>query len=352
MSFNIISNDESGNHFDWLRKYATQADTLILVSPFLSPSIGDMVKEIPSIKRIVLYSNLDGFDMARETIHAIYNLYVFCQDKISLSVYCNNKLHGKVYLLYNKCEPKGFFVTSGNFTENGLKKNQEYGVFIDDAMMQNNLLDRICEEEYDKITFDEVIQMENEAKIFEAKHKMTKTPVFKAEKFKKKSSKTGTRYFLKMLGSVKNPYEKERNLKRDNPIGISEKSYNEFKDRLPRRNDIFICHGAGRGNACIVGYCRLITDIPIKEKRYEGDKWNYKYYIEDLKPQYSIDWYNYRQIMNTNKICKEFIDYKLPNQTITPSGDSLGDIKCGRGLIELTEDFAMFIISKVETLSK
>lgn len=103
MSFNIISNDESENHFNWIRKVAAQADTLILVSPFLSPSIGDMVKEIPSIKRIVLYSNLDGFDMARETIHAIYNLYVFCQDRISLSVYCSNKLHGKVYLFYNKC---------------------------------------------------------------------------------------------------------------------------------------------------------------------------------------------------------------------------------------------------------
>ena len=53
MSFNIISNDKSGNHFDWIRKVAAQADTLILVSPFLSPAIGDMVKEIPSIKRIV-----------------------------------------------------------------------------------------------------------------------------------------------------------------------------------------------------------------------------------------------------------------------------------------------------------
>lgn len=219
-------------------------------------------------------------------------------------------------------------------------------------MMQNNLLDRICEEEYDKITFDEVIKMENEAKIFEAKHKKKTVPVFNTGKFKKKRPKKGTRYFLKMLGSQENPYESERNLKKDNPIGISEKSYNKFKDRLPRKNDIFICHGVGKGKACIVGYCRLITDIPTKEKRYEKDKWNYKYYIEDLNPQYSIDWYKYREIMKTDKIKKEFIDYKLPNQKVTPSGDSLGEINFGTGLIELTEDFALFVINKVETISK
>ena len=64
MSFSIVSNDGKGNHYDWLVKFSKQADTLILVSPFLSPNIGEMLSKMPTIKKIILYSNLDGFDMA------------------------------------------------------------------------------------------------------------------------------------------------------------------------------------------------------------------------------------------------------------------------------------------------
>ena len=153
-----------------------------------------------------------------------------------------------------------------------------------------------------------------------------------------------------MLGSSSTPYEHNRSLKEDNPIGISADSYEKFYDKLPGKGDIFICHGAGV--ACIVGYCRLLSDIPKQEKRYDGDKWNYKYYIEDLNPEYSDKWYEYKKVMKTFSLRKEFLAVKKPNQTVTLIGDSLGRINFGTGLIELTEDFALFVINKINEIAE
>lgn len=349
MSFSIVSNDGQGNHYDWLVKFSQQADTLILVSPFLSSNIDELLSKMPTIKKIILYSNLDGFDMAGATIKAIHNLFIYCQDKIKLNVYCNDNLHGKVYLLYKGDEAKGFFVTSGNFTDKGLKSNQEYGVFADGNEFQTDLLKRIQSNQYDEITIDDVIRIENAVKEFEANNKPEKAPIFKAKGYitKKKDTvlHTDVRYFLKLLGSTAKPYE--RTLKYDNPIGISEKSYNDFRYRLPRKGDIFICHGVGIDRACIVGYCRLISDAPSQETRYEGDKWNYKYYIEDLNEKYSQNWRIHRKTMKTNLLREEFIQKKAPNQKVTLVGDSLGEINFGTGLIELSEEFAKFVIDKI-----
>jgi hypothetical protein len=353
MSFNIISNDEQNNHYDWLVKFAVQADTIVLVSPFLSLNIGKLLVQMPTIKKIILYSNLDGFDMASATIRAIHNLYIYCQDRIEVKVYCNDNLHGKVYLFYRGDEAKGFFVSSANFTDKGLKSNQEYGIFSDNKDVQEDLLKRLQANHYDEITLDDVIRIENGVKDFERTNEVKKVPVFKAKMYleKKEEQRMETRYFLKLLGTGERPYEIQRNLKEDNPIGISKESYKRYRERLPKKGDIFICHGVGKGRACIVGYCRLTTDELSKETRYEGDKWNYKYYIEDLNEEYSCHWYEHCSSMKTFQLQDEFVK-KMPNQKVTLTGNSLGAIKLGQGLIELSKEFALFLIDRINEKTK
>jgi hypothetical protein len=286
--------------------------------------------------------------MASATIRAIHNLYIYCKNKIDLKVYCNDNLHGKVYLLYKEDKPKGFFVTSANFTDKGLKNNQEYGIFADNDISQNDMLNSIMENDYDEITLEDVIRIENKSKEFEEKNAVKNIPVFKAKDYiiGERKQKSEIRYFLKVLGSKDSPYEEKRNIKKDNPIGISEKCYNRHKNRLPRKDDIFICHGAGKDRACIVGYCKLTTDAPSKEIGGDGDKWNYKYYIEDLNEEYSSHWYEYHLSMKTNSLRKEFIENIMPNQKIALEGNPL-KINFEQGLIELSEEFAQFVIDKI-----
>lgn len=51
--------------------------------------------------------------------------------------------------------------------------------------------------------------------------------------------------------------------------------------------------------------------------------------------------------MKTNLLREEFIQKKAPNQKVTLVGDSLGEINFGTGLIELSEEFAKFVMDKI-----
>ena len=75
------------------------------------------------------------YGIADNVLSSIRELYEYCHDKeISISVKYNNRLHGMAYLLYKGNDSKGCMITSGNFTENGLKSNYEYGVFLDNEI--------------------------------------------------------------------------------------------------------------------------------------------------------------------------------------------------------------------------
>lgn len=199
MSFNIISNDEKSRHYDWFVKFANGSDTLVIVSPFLSSNVDELLASTHSIKKIELFTNLDGYDMTSSTVKALHKLYDYCRNRIDLTVYCNNKLHGKVYLFYNGNTSKGFIVSSGNFTENGLLHNQEYGIFSDNAIIQADLLSRIKENDYYELTLNDVVTIENELGKFEKDNPIIRQKVFKAMPYLNKSVKKVNGFDNKMI---------------------------------------------------------------------------------------------------------------------------------------------------------
>lgn len=142
IDLDILTNGKKNNHLSCLKKMAAKADTLIIVSPFVTDDISKLIDGMATIKKITLYTTLQKYDDTAQKAVALYKFYEFCKSEdIDLMIKIDDNLHGKVYLFYDGGKPKGFVLTSGNFTENGLANNHEYGLSVEDADKQKEMAD-------------------------------------------------------------------------------------------------------------------------------------------------------------------------------------------------------------------
>ena len=140
MSVNIIYNDKFADHRKYLKKFGHFADKLVIVSPFLSNDMASLLENLPALKALEIYTNLDGYDMAKNILDSLNNAIEYCYEKkIDIRIWQNNMLHGKAYLLYRNNTEAGFIISSANYTMNGLVNNHEFGVFIDNNTLQQEL---------------------------------------------------------------------------------------------------------------------------------------------------------------------------------------------------------------------
>ncbi|MBD5520037.1 MAG: NgoFVII family restriction endonuclease [Lachnospiraceae bacterium] len=344
MAVSILSNCDEYNHYNFLTKYSKMADRIIIVSPFLAADISQMLSDMPTIKCVELYTNLDGYGMAINVLPAIRELYEYCKDKeISVSVKYNNRLHGKVYLLYKGNEGKGCIITSGNFTNNGLKSNHEYGVFIDNESMQGEIREQIYSLNCSELSYEEILDLNVKANEFTKKNSIVKIPVFKASDYIRNRviMPDNCRFFLKPLGNRNRPVGEGYTIIEDNDIGFSKEPSSISK------GDILICHGVKVGN--VLGCCKVLEDEVKKGTAFDGDRWNWKLTTSCISEKYSKHWWDYD--IKTSDLVDEYNRIKGTEEHITVvGGDTVNALKFGHQYIEITRAFAQFIMDSISKL--
>lgn len=339
-----LFNDGEYNHYNVLTKYSELADKIIIVSPFLTSDMPRMLSGMPTIKCVELYTNLDGYGMAVNVLPAIRGLYEYCHDKgVSVSVKYNNHLHGKVYLLYKENEGKGCIITSGNFTDNGMKNNHEYGVFLDNDSIQEEIKEQIYNLGCSELSYEEVVELTEKAYEFTDKHSATKSPVFKAADYIKNrvTLPENCKFFVKPLGNINRPVGEGYTIIEDNDIGFSEKPSSISK------GDILICYGVKVGN--VLGCCKVLKDETKKGTAFEGDRWNFKLTTGCISEKYSSHWWDYD--IKIFDLADEFNKIKKVGEHVTSAGkDKLDALKYGRQYIKITKEFAQFIADKISNI--
>lgn len=337
----VLSNNGEYNHYNILTKYSKMADRIIIVSPFLAADLPRVLSGMPTIKHIELYTNLDGYGMAGNLLSAICGLYKYGFEKgVSVSVKYNDRLHGKAYLLYDGNEGKGCIITSGNFTDNGLKNNHEYGVFLDNEAMQEELRNQIYCLDCSELSYEEVIELLAKADEFAMKHSAKKIPVFKAADYIKNRIilPNNCRFFLKSLGSTNRPAGIGYTIIADNQIGFSKKP-----SRISK-GDILICHGVKVDK--VLGICKILESEATRGTAFDGDRWNWKLTTSCISEQYSSHWWDYD--IRTWDLAAEYNKIKKEEEHITAvGGDTIDALKYGHSYIEITREFAQFVMDRI-----
>lgn len=285
MGIIVLSNNGEDNHYNILTKYSKMADRIIIVSPFLAMDMPRMLSGMPTIKYVELYTNLDGYGMAGNVLSTICRLYKYGLDKgVAVSVKYNNRLHGKAYLLYLDLKVKA--------------------------------------DEYAK------------------KHPVEKIPVFKASDYIKDRMilPDNCRYFLKPLGNAARPVGTGYTIIEDNQIGFSKEP-----SRISK-GDILICHGVKAGN--VLGFCKILESEVKKETAFAGDRWNWKLATSCISEKYSSHWWDYD--IKTSDLANEYNKIKKKGEHVTMAGgDTINALQFGHQYIEITREFAQFIMDSI-----
>ena len=77
----ILTNAKKNNHYQTLYKLAAKADTLIIVSPFVTDDISKLIESMTTIKNITLYTTLQKYDDTAQKAIALYKFYEYCKGK-------------------------------------------------------------------------------------------------------------------------------------------------------------------------------------------------------------------------------------------------------------------------------
>lgn len=339
----IIMNEKKGtNHLTKLIKMAKKSDELVITSPFLAEDLSFFLEKILTIRKIRLITVLTGFQEGAQKVLSLRNLFDFCKDKkIDIDVYTNEYLHGKAYLFYKNGKENGMLISSANLTGNGMKNHIEWGVVSYDIEQQKEMYNWIFSLTLGEIRYEEIVKAEKKAKEYLEKEKENLQKKFDARKYMKvylTQISNQNKCYLKLIGVTGDPFVEGMTLKNISYIGFTE----PFKKA--KAGDIFILHSVGTG--FVVGCYELLRAEYEERMEDKNDRWKYKYEIRCLTQEFSEKWWDFK--LSSNKLVEEFLEI-YPEKHITfVGGNTLGAIKWGRQKICLTNDFAEFILKKIE----
>lgn len=341
MGIELVANGKTKNHLCKMKQLAVKADTLVIVSPFLSDNMEELLEEFSGVRHITLYTNLGKYDDDVQKAISLYGFWNYCNEKnIDLLVKIDEDLHGKVYLFYNGAKPEGFVITSGNFTRNGLLNNHEYGICVQDEELQKNMADMIMNAVTYDLSFKQICILYDAAIKFRKKH-----PAVISEKFKiaplinkvPTVTPNGTQnFYIKPLGSSKHPLEKGRAIDEETKIGFGK------EPKKLKKGDVLLGYGVGTGGL-LVGYYVIEADGSEYILNDEEDRWPWKVSVRCHTIPFSQEWWNHAVF--AKEIVTKFLK-ENPGKHITMKGtDTLGALKYGSDKIQVTSDFGHYVIN-------
>ena len=336
----LVSNIKS-NHWSALSELFSEADQAILVSPFLADDFSGFFSEIikhSSIKQITLITTLPN--KVEECLFKANSLPSFIdsckQANVEYSIYINNKLHGKIYFARVKNNNKKGIITSANLTDNGLRRNHEWGILVEDLALLDQLYKEIFSiKDLYSIDTDEVLKLMIKADEYYSKNKpvANATPIDISDILNKKyfDDNEDCNYFLKPIGVSDNPFTKGR-------VVSSTLHFSKRRPRAVKINDILICYGVGPTN--LLGYFKVLTE---PQYDIDNDRWPWYVESENLSESFSEKWWNYDT--EINKLCAKYVKM-YPNDCVTyVGGRTLGALNFGSDKIQLTDTFAKYLIN-------
>ncbi|WP_019229973.1 phospholipase D family protein [Sedimentibacter sp. B4] len=344
----ILYNYDEKQHMNYVKKLVKLSDELIIASPFLSDDIEHIMHEIglvSKIKKVIIVTVLKAFDEGLRKADSLFVLVnFFDKNQIAYEIIIDEKLHGKVYLFYKNKADVGVIISSANFTQKGLEKNHEWGVVFQDAKKQKHIYDTILGYKGNiQITKEQIYIIKQEADKFKIKNKPEKLAAkFDASKFmnmKPSKKSSNVKYFIKPIGSTDKPYI-------DKVVMSTDIYFSKVYPTAVTENDILICYAVGNGR--LLGYYQVTSEKALTVPNPDEIRWPHYVESDCLSQLYSDHWWNFELVLGVLE--KEFTELYVDKSITNRGGKTLGGLKYGLDKIQLTVEFAQFIINRIDDI--
>jgi HKD family nuclease len=362
MSFEIITNFSTINHYRRISDFFLESDEFTIVSPFLMENVQMFFEtlNIDNIRRLNLITTLapQSTDQIKK-INALVSFIDFEPIKngsVQCNISINNKLHGKVYFFKKNHQPIAAIISSANFTNSGLSFNHECGVIVRDEVsireLENLLISSI---EYCDISRADIYNLRDLATAFKNENpEVDINPRLELNlaniivKYRWTNQlENHINYWLKPIGYTEGPVTNDRffdSIEEDlhfstiRPSGVNKK-------------DILIAYGVGAKRILSI-YQSISSPQYVTDEQIEEEEWfeRWPWYItgKNLTPKFGLVWSTVNVYLNT--LVSEFL-ISNPTGVITSSGSrDLGALSWGKDKIRLNPKFANFVINKIANI--
>ena len=344
MSVEIINNLTRENHFKRLIANFKESDEIVIISPFISTDKNFFpFQALTKLKKLKLVTTLKpkSFDQYSK-VPFFKNLYKHCNENgVDLEILIENSLHGKIYISKINGELKEAIITSANFTNHGLRINNEWGTIISESsqieQLESSILSKVVlipltESQIDvfiKILEKNPLPKENNSIEID----LTASIPIKQNPL---SVNNKINYWLKPIGVSGDFISFDQIFDEiDNDLHFSKLRPNGVKI-----NDILITYAVGHKN--ILSIYRVKSEVKTTDK--ENDRWPYYVVGENLTPFYGQEWSKFNIGISNQK------DEILKNKSfdITPSRkNSYGSLMQGADKLKITPEFGQYLIDKI-----
>lgn len=344
----IVNNlNPNQNHITKFKVLAREADELIMASPFLYSDFEDFFTtiEIDNINKITLITTIkNNFDELSNRVSSLISFYDYLTNRgKEFEIHIDNKLHGKIFLFKSGGNFFSGIISSANLTENGMIRNHEWGILIDEP----KILQIVASDLYNCIEKRNI----SDTELIELMLRLDEYSAASSSETRGKISidindilsrnklvfEDETKFFIKPIGVQNDPVLEGREFSH-------QFDRLHFSRRRPSAVDIgsiLICYGVGTRK--LLSYYRVLSD-PI----HTGDmdyRWPWYVEAENLSPNFGRIWWNYD--LTIANVLENF--HRLhPDQPITFNGGfTLGALNFGADKIRLTREFAEYLIGRI-----
>ena len=340
---NIIGNIDR-NHFHFIKEFSLISDELVIFSPFCFYDFGDFFQEIlhAKIKKVSLITTIKP-DEARQKTNSLVSFVDELNSRgVAWNISVNNRLHGKLYFFINKSIPQKAILTSANLTESGLIKNHEWGYVLSNPQEINFLFQETMKTiEVHSLTENQLINL---MVAVEDLHISSPAPEpFDSKRISDIIFKTTgitwefeTRLFLKPIGSIDDKIF-------EGDYSLEDEMY--FSKRRPssvRINDLLICYAVG--STKLISVFKVQSD-PINTNKPD-DRWPWYVKAVNLSPNYGKIWFSTENSLGF--LSSVFLKANPEDCLTYNEGKTLGALNFGADKIRLSENFARYLIKRIE----
>ncbi|MGL1919792.1 MAG: phospholipase D family protein [Hyphomicrobiales bacterium] len=345
------------NHKDSVQKILSECDDgFVIVSPFLASKMDSFLDEFDfsGVQRLDMITTFKGRDVEQLTkpfqLRNFLNYFKNNYPKMKVYIHINNKLHGKLYI--SAALIKKMIVTSANFTMNGMHKNHEWGVVVEDPDIVKEALEEVLESiEYPELTLNQLNKacMFAEANIkvnpdWEQKIKIT-SDILKSVYSDADPQNDDPQYFLKPIGHTKKPITLDG---RENFSNLHQELHFAKRPSGVRKGDFIITTAVGAGS--LLSYFRVtggIQEVTRKqlENNLELKRWPWFVEGRNNSVKFGKAWWLHN--IRRQDILEEFKNL-YPGTTVTfVGGFGLGTIKMGNDKVRISQEFGKFLINRI-----
>lgn len=340
----INNNDQADCHFSNLVELIENAEELLIVSPFISSNYNIIPpKYLKRIKKLTLLTTLPKLCSEQEKKVGFFLHYLDLASRygFDLTLFIDDSLHGKVYISKTAGQCKAI-ITSANFTNNGLRVNNEWGIYLDDTAIVSDIWRTITTSpkiyELTPKMVREYQQIINSGKIAPQKGKAESYPFQPPVSPTLSNPPKNFTCWLKPIGTQTHPIpdtELHDTPKREltfavKPVGI-------------KTGDIVICYAAVR---------KYIVSVYIVEKEWfvNNHSKDFPYSIsgKNLYPYYGGNWPKKGFTIDTMKA-----KFTAKTQfTITPKGANNYKRLTQADKMKVTAEYATFVMQELDNVNK